>query len=167
MYKRNDAVIYARRGVCIIEDITLKEFGGTMKQYYVLRPVYQKKSCIFVPVDNDSLSSKMIRLVTPDEIRQYIRRLPTLPAMWDERANIRQDRYREIMEAKNRLQILNMIRSIHMHREKLAEKGKKLYAFDEHALKDAESLIYDEFAYVLNMDREQVSPYIQKELHLI
>lgn len=167
MYKINEAVIYASRGVCIIEDITWKEFGGVRKQYYVLRPVYQKRSCIFVPMDNNDLSSKMIRLVTPDEITQYIRRLPTLPAMWDDSADIRQDRYREIMEDKNRLQILNMIRCIHQHRERLAEKGKKLYAFDEHALKNAETLIYDEFAYVLNMDREQIPPYIRKELQLV
>ena len=167
MYSKNEAVIYAYRGVCIIEDITWKEFGGAKKQYYVLRPVYEKKSCIFVPVDNETLSSKMFPLVTPDEISRFMQCLPTLPPMWDESADIRKNRYREIMDEKNRLQILNMIRCIYMHQENLAKKGKKLYASDEHELKSAESLLYDEFAYVLNMDREQVLPYIRKGLHLV
>ena len=39
-----------------------------------------------------------------------------------------------------------------------------MHAADENFLKEAESVLYEEFAYVLNIRREEVLPFIQHEI---
>ena len=43
-------------------------------------------------------------------------------------------------------------------------EDRKLRSADEHFLKDAETALYEEFAYVLNIPKEQVLPYIQQHI---
>ena len=63
-----------------------------------------------------------------------------------------------------RKSLVKVIKSIHMHKTEIAENGKKLHQIDEHMLKDAESLLYGEFATVLNIKKEEVLPFIIKTL---
>lgn len=39
MFCVNDVVLYSCYGVCEIMDITIKNFGGSKEEYYVLRPL--------------------------------------------------------------------------------------------------------------------------------
>ena len=50
------------------------------------------------------------------------------------------------------------------HIQDIKDKGRKLHATDETAMKDAEKLILDEFSYVLNIDREKLSVILNTEL---
>ena len=53
------------------------------------------------------------------------------------------------------------------HHQKLKERGKKLHACDEQYYKDAEKIIYDEFAYVLDINRLDVKDFITNELEMV
>ena len=47
---------------------------------------------------------------------------------------------------------------------KQKEKGKRLHVSEEVFLREAEKILYEEIALVLHMDKEEVRPYIIKEL---
>ena len=47
---------------------------------------------------------------------------------------------------------------------KLKEAGKKLHTSDEQFFREAEKVIYDEFALVLNLRYDEVLPFIVKEI---
>ena len=51
MYSINDTVLYGANGVCRVSDICQKEFSGTAKDYYILRPISNEALTIFVPVN--------------------------------------------------------------------------------------------------------------------
>lgn len=59
MYRVNDTVVYGAQGVCRIADITKRDIGGMPMDYYVLKPVYDDNSTLFVPISNDKLTAKM------------------------------------------------------------------------------------------------------------
>jgi CarD family transcriptional regulator len=54
-----------------------------------------------------------------------------------------------------------------LHQQELKEKGKKLRVSDERFLKDAEKVLYDEFAHVLDIKREEVLPFIFEQIETV
>ena len=53
---------------------------------------------------------------------------------------------------------------MYLHRKKLSANKKKLRNTDESLFELAENMIFEEFAYVLGIDREDVGKYIQEHI---
>ena len=66
VYHVEDAVLYGSDGICRISEIVTRDFGGAPVEYYVLKPIRQEASTIYVPVNNEALVHKM-RHVLPEE----------------------------------------------------------------------------------------------------
>ena len=73
MYNVGDNIHYGGSGVCVIQEIAVMRFGRTREQYYVLKPVYQNASLIYVPVDNPQLVGKMRAVLTKEEVVEVYR----------------------------------------------------------------------------------------------
>ena len=54
-----EKVVYGTTGVCVVDSIEQKKIGRNIKQYYVLKPVAQSTSTVFLPVDNEELLAKL------------------------------------------------------------------------------------------------------------
>ena len=50
--------------------------------------------------------------------------------------------------------------------EEQAAKGKKLYKNDEKVMKEAEKMLYEEFAHVLDIRPDQVLPFIMQQVEV-
>ena len=59
---------------------------------------------------------------------------------------------------------MKLIKTIYLCQKNRKEQKKKPYAIDERFLKEAEKLLYDEFALVLNVKPNQVLPLIIKQI---
>ncbi len=67
MFQINDTVMYGIHGVCRIDDITTKEFMGTTKEYYVLKPVNDFTATLYVPMHNEKTVGKMRKILSKQE----------------------------------------------------------------------------------------------------
>ena len=157
MFQINDTVVYGAQGVCRIEEISKREMAGKAMEYYVLKPVYDSNSTLFVPVSNDKLTAKMRRVSSPEEIVALISSMPGENAEWIENEN-------EPIARGNRRELIQIIKSLYLHQQKLQEKGKRLHLADDRIFREAERMLYDEFALVLHIKREQVLPFILQQL---
>lgn len=166
MYQLNDTILYGGHGVCKIADITKKALGGTMTDYYVLKPVYHESSTIYVPMKNKTLTEKMRRVLSADEVYRLISAMPFEDSIWVEDENERKERYREILAHGDRLELMRMIKTLYMRQGQQQEKGRRLHISDERFFKEAEKLLYDEFALVLNLKPEQVLPFILAQIEV-
>ena len=164
MFQINDTVVYGAQGVCRIEEISKREMAGKAMDYYVLKPVYDSNSTLFVPVSNDKLTAKMRRVSSPEEIVALISSMPGENAEWIENENERKERYKEAIARGNRRELIQIIKSLYLHQQKLQEKGKRLHLADDRIFREAERMLYDEFALVLHIKREQVLPFILQQL---
>lgn len=95
MFSINDTVLYGANGVCRITDICQKEFSGVIKDYYILTPLSNETMTIFVPIN------------------------------WILDDNERKEHYRTILSSGNRLEILNMIRELYIHKQEQLKNGKR------------------------------------------
>lgn len=164
MYQINDIVIYGTNGTCKIVDITDKDFGGTNKEYYILKPVSNISSTIYVPVNSKTLVEKMRRILSTVEIHQIIQSMPTEDSIWIEDESQRKERYRAIINNGDRTDLVKMIKALYQQQLDLEDQGKKLHVSDERFFKEAEKLLYEEFAIVLNIKESEVLPFILNQI---
>lgn len=164
MFQINDLITYGTQGVCRIVDVCEREFAKQKNTYYVLRPVYEERSTIYVPVEKEALTAKMRRVLTAEEIHKLISSMPQETAAWVDDEPLRREEYRRILASGDRVELIRVIKALYLHRQRQKENGRKLHLTDENFLKEAEKLLYDEFALVLGIDRSEVLPYIIQEL---
>jgi len=166
MFQIGQTVLYGLEGVCTIEERQKMKVGHTRAFYYVLRPVFRPNSTIFVPEDNEALLSKIRPILSREEIAQILHDAPEEELAWIEDPNERKTEYQRILTGGERLLLIRMIHVLLLHRQKLEKHGKHLRAADEQLLRDAQKLVHDEFALVLNISQNEVPEYIRSQIEL-
>lgn len=160
MYKVNDAVVYETYGVCTVSAIEVRNFGGGEREYYVLQPVRDSRSRFFVPTSNTVLTERMRPVLTADEINSLIAAMPDQELISVDDEKQRKEVCRSILSSGERSKLIALIKSLYTRRQELAGMNRKLRSFEEKSLAEAENMLYDEFAYVLGIERSEVVPYI-------
>lgn len=166
MFQINDTVLYGAEGVFKIKDTTKMDFLGEQKDYFVLESLSKGKSAVYVPMWNESLLAKMRRVLSKEEIYEIIKLMPDEELIWIDDENQRLAEYKEILLKGDHREIVKLIKTLFVHKEKQKAIGKNLHKVDEKFLKDAEKLLYEEFAYVLDIKPDQVVPFIQQQIEL-
>lgn len=162
MFNVNDTIMYGTQGVCKIVEITEKDFMGAKKEYYVLKPMNDKGATLFAPV-NTKAGNKMRKILTKEEVHELIAKMPEEETCWISKENLRKETYKKIISEGNHIELIRMIKTLHIHREKREAEGKHLYLSDERFLKEAERILCEEFQYVLNLNREELIAFILKK----
>ena len=164
--KVNETVVYGAHGVCkIAEHVTLK-VGGREREYFVLKPVFDMKSTYYVPADNATVLQKLKRILSAEEIFEMIREIPGEDAIAVENEHERFHTYQDILNGGDRAKLIRLIRTLYLRQQKRKENKKNLLMSDERFMKDAERILYEEFAYVLKIDRDQVLPFITNQIEV-
>lgn len=165
-YKVGDTVLYGTDGVCRIAEITNQKIGGTTLTYYILKPIYNEKSTIFVPVDNKTLLDKMKRILSKEEILAALSKAGTSEFHWIEDNTERKDTFKDILLKGALADMLVLMKNLCIHQKNQEEKGKKLHVFDERILKETEKALFDELSLVLNINRDDIRSFLEKQLNL-
>lgn len=164
MFQINDTIMYGTQGICKIVDITEKDFMGTKKEYYVLKPMNDKAATLFAPIHNEKIESKMRRILSEKEIYELIESMPKEEANWIANENERKEQYKKIIANGNHMELIRMIKALYLHKQEREADGKHLYLSDERFFKEAERILYDEFQYVLNIKKEELLPLIFEKI---
>ena len=161
MFQMNDVIVYGTQGVCEITGTEEKVISGKRKTYFVLKPVGENGSTIFVPTDNEAVLGKIRRLLTKDQIHQLIDSMGTDDALWMDDENARRELYKSILAKGEHAELIKMIKAIYIHKKQREAEGKRLHMSDERFFKDAEQLLNNEFQYVLKLhSKEALLAYI-------
>ena len=161
-YRKGDYVRYASDGVCVVAGIEAMASMDrrSVKRCYVLRPVADSGTKIFVPLDNPVLLGRMHAVLTREEIDDAIRESAAHPLEWIADRAQRAQCFRDILKAPEPLPLLRLCCCIHGRRIRLSGEGKRLSGSDEAVLKQAERLVESEFSFSLGIPRQEVGPYI-------
>ena len=163
-FAAGDKVMYAAQGVCQVAGIETKDFGGRQVEYYVLKPLYAPNSTVYVPTGNPELTGKLRRLLPAQEILALIRSMPREPCDWIADDAARKEAFRQILAHGSHQELIRAVKAVYRHQQELQQKGRKLHMADERFFKEAEKILYDEFASVLGLQPEQVLPFILDQL---
>ena len=164
MYSVGEHVVYGTHGVCCISEITTMQFGLENKEYYVLSPVSDPRSTIFVPVDNESLLSQMRHVLTKEEIDDMLSAIVPGSQCWIASDSERKEYCQATLKSGDCRAILKMIDMLYIHQVEMREKKKHFHVTDERFLREAEKLLHDEFSFVLGIPRTDVISYIGEKV---
>ena len=68
-YRKGEYVRYSCNGVCLVDDIRMDTLGKEApKEFYILKPVSNPASTIFVPTASQALVDRMARLPNQEEL---------------------------------------------------------------------------------------------------
>lgn len=164
MFQKGDYVICGNNGICCVQDVTTLDISGVDKKrkYYLLKPVFQSTSTVYVPLD---AADKSIRKASSrqeaDELIQSIPNIPLIP-LADEKTLERT--YKEYMHEGSCIAWIKLIKTIYLRKEKRILKGCKVTAVDSRYFKLAEDFLYGELSVALNISRDEVRNYIAKSI---
>lgn len=158
-------VVYGKVGVCRVEDKRRMSFGTAGEgEYYVLNPLNDPRSSLYVPCDNEKLMSRLRPLMTKEQIDSLLENAPEQKFEWIEDKNERNARFRSVLAQDDRTELLRMIRCLYTRQREKVAVGKKLTAVDEAILQSAVHLLEQEFSCALKIPRYAVGEYVRSHM---
>lgn len=157
MYNIGEYVVHKGDGVCEIIDIERKSFysGEKPQEYYILKSVYNKEVIIYVPVNNcDSIR----KVLDTAQIHELILDMPNQEQIKVENAREKNKEFRKNIVSNDPNNLIRVIRTLYL--EKLNKAANKNYSYNIDIMQSAEKLLYEEFAFALGIDTDDVLDYI-------
>ena len=160
MFGIGDYVICGNKGVCEVENITTLNISGVdrEREYYILKPLYMNGSTVYVPVDSPKES--MRKVLKREEAEELIRAIPEIPLLVITNDKLSEQMYRECIRTNDCEDLVRIIKTIYMRKQKRIQAGRKVTAVDAKYFHMAEENLYGELAVALNISRKEVEDYI-------
>lgn len=162
MFKVGDYVVKANVGICVIEEITRKKITeeSPEKDYYVLSPLSDNRSRLFVPVLAGEVGLRMA--MDKDEAMNLIRSIPDIEECWIDSDKLREKKYKEAIKSNDPVVLVGIIKNLFIRSHERLEQGKKVTAVDDRYFKMAENALYGELAYALGRDKADMQHFISE-----
>lgn len=164
MLSVGQTVVYGTQGVCTVKEISVLKMGKTKGEYYVLCPVDDPGSIVYVPTGNEKLAGKLRPVLTRDEANALIVEAAAEPLEWIVDDNGRKLVCDDIVKNGSRKQLMQLVGMLYRRREELKDKKKHFHNVDAQYLKTAERMLHGELAYALGISPDEVTDYITRRL---
>lgn len=163
-YQKNDYVIYGGNGVCIVEDICTMDGSGLddSRVYYRLKPLYEKGSMVYAPVDN--LKSTLRELLSESEIHNLMEEFPDIePITFQNEKSIEME-YRNVLQSYKSRELMRVMKTAFMRMRKRQRENKKVVLVDEKYFHKSKELLFGEWAVILNSSKEDVESNFREQM---
>ena len=167
MFDIGSYVIYRSEGVCVVSDIREENFGiiGKSEKYYILVPINAQSSTVFVPVNNEVLTSYMRPLLSAAQINAMAERLRAARLEWIDETRTRNNRFKEILAEGDPEALVLLVNSVSERIDAALACGKKPSTTDLNALRRAEKMLYDQFVSTTDLtSSEEIVPLLRGEI---
>lgn len=167
MFQVNDVVIYGHHGVCEITKIGTLEMpmADKKKLYYTLRPVYHKDSSVYAPVENRKIIMRPV--ISKETAEELIQHIPEIETVWIMNEKAREVQFKEALQTCDCEELVKIIKTLYQRKQQRLESGKKVTVVDEKYFRQAEEKLYEELAFVLDMDKNKVGQYISEHMEAL
>lgn len=163
MFKIGDIVVYSATGVCKISDICQKDFGGLSMQYYVLTPIMQKASTVFIPTNNEKLTRKIHHILSKEEFNDVFSAVKKRKPVRPESEIERKEKFTEILESGDREGLIMMVYDLGLFKIEQIESGRRLHLADERLLNSAKALLFEELSYVFGISCDDIPHFLEQQ----
>ena len=155
MFKVDDYIMYGRTGVCKVIDITNEKFiNGEERKYYVLSPIHNNNNTIIkIPLDNTKVP--MRKIISKEDVTSLINDMSSMEALWIDDEKKRSNKFKTMLKSGKCEDLIKLISN--------KRYFKKLNTTDKEIIKEAERLVNEEFAIILNISPKEVNSYISSK----
>ena len=164
VFVKGEYVVCGSKGVCMVEDVTKLDVPGMVgkREYYVLKPVYNHGTTVYIPVDAGKESMRGVLSAT--EAKRLIRKMEEIAPICIDNDKMLEQEYRGCMRTNLCEEWVRILKTTHQRRVKRQEMGRKVTAVDAKYSRIAEDSLFGELAVALGIPKDRVSDYIDKEI---
>ena len=164
VFDKGDFVVCGSKGVCTVEEITKLCMPGVDKDrdYYVLKPVYNYGTTVYLPVDSGEES--MRRTLSKEEARSLIGAIRDIKPLSISNDKLLEQEYRGCLRTNMCEEWVKILKTTYIRKQNRIKMGRKMTAVDAKYARIAEDSLYGELAVVLDMPREKVADYISEQI---
>ncbi|MBQ8740203.1 MAG: hypothetical protein IJY79_01475 [Clostridia bacterium] len=161
MFNIGGTIVYGAQGICKIDCIETKQIGKQTADYYVLKPIFNESTAVFVPVENELLTAKMQNVLTKAQADELVEKIPQIDVIKANDENQKRELYKTTLSSGDRERLIALIKTIRSERDNRRQSNKKLNINDEQTLRKAELLLYNELGFVLGCEPDEVKNIIK------
>ena len=96
-----------------------------------------------------------------------IQRIPKIETVWIVNEKAREVQFKEALHTCDCEELIKIIKTLYHRKQQRIESGKKVTVVDEKYFRQAEDKLYEEFAFVLGMEKNKVSDYISTRMEAV
>lgn len=164
--KKGEYIVYRNAGVCQVIDTEEQSMDGEHTiLYYKIKPIVDANSTYYIPVQK--AAEKLRYLLTKEQILNLIDAMPQskdCDEFWSDNRRERKEMYMQIMKSDDHMAILRLITALYFRKRASEARGKRFSAMDETMMKTAETLMLQEFSFVLDMQEPEVRQFIDERV---
>jgi CarD family transcriptional regulator len=165
MFKAGEYVIKPNTGICRITEIVKMNLGGSgEKDYYLLQPINDSRSTLYVTVDADRTRLRLA--MSKEEAEDFIREIPNIEAAWIANDKLREQRYKDAFRSNEAAELVAIIKNMYIRGQERMAAGKKTTATDIKYFQQAEEILCSELAFSLGIKKEEVNDVITKTIDI-
>ena len=164
MFGKDELVVCGSKGVCTVEEISKLSMPGVDRDrdYYILKPVYNCATTVYIPVETGEES--MRKILSVEEAKKLIASMPDIEPIPISNDKLLEQEYRDRLRTNECREWVKILKTTGLRRKKRIEMGRKMTAIDAKYSRIAEDSLYGELAVVLNIPRDRVAEYISAEM---
>ena len=160
MFERDEYVFHESGGVCKIADICYAPLENMPadRQYYVIKPLHDPNSVIYMPVDSTGIFLR--RLLSRDEAQALLDRIPSVE--WIEEPNAKQLRakYIEAMHRYDPEEWVRVIKTVYRRIQMQTSPSRRISDTERSFAENAKRHLHTELALALGLPEREMEAYI-------
>ena len=164
MFQAGDVIVCGTHGVCRVEKVgpLSSAVADRDRLYYTLKPLYERGSVVFTPVDNEKMVIRPV--ISREEALRLIDGIRDAEALGIEDERKREENYKTALKSCRAEELVKMIKTINARKRSRAARGKKATDADSRYVKLAEDYLYGELAISLDLGRDQVKAFVSERI---
>ena len=159
MLKTGDYVVNSMEGVCEVRDVVEMKKGREMVPYYQLCSWPDKRTTVYVLVNQENGRVRLRALLSRDEVRDICLELQESEVEWVSDIGKRQEQMLEILREGNPGRMARMTKML-----MIKDLEKPLGSRDKSTLLTAQKVLFSEIAMATGMDFQSVQRAVKQNL---
>lgn len=160
MFDKGTYVFHETGGVCLIADVCYAPLEGmpTDREYYVLNPVHDRSSVIYVPVNSDRIFLR--GLLNAQEARALLAQISTVEVIAETNAKMLRTKYIECMKTHEPLEWVRVMKTVRARARTLSGRAVRLSETERAFAENAGRNLRAELALALGLEESRVETEI-------
>ena len=165
MYEVGDYVINSGNGICRIEERMHLDMEGIDENqwFFLVVPVEEQATRLYIPVEKIADKTRMVM----DEVEAWnlmdgVVQIDELEIPND---RMREQIYKQAVLSNDPTQLIRVIKTIFVRKQQREAEGKKNTVIDERYFKLAENNLYDELAFAIGREKEEIPELIAERIN--
>lgn len=164
MYKVGDYVISSANGICRIEDRMHLDMDGIDENqwFFLVVPVAEQATRLYIPVEK--IGDKTRKVMNESEAWSLMDGVVDIDELEISNDRMREQIYKQAVMSNDPVQLIRVIKTIFVRKKQREAEGKKNTIVDERYFKLAENNLYDELAFAVGREKEDIPALIEERI---